>query len=151
MDRLPRNVRTCSGIQKRRRLRHSRMIRQIYITLALMIEILAPLAPSPRRGGSHGGGQGSGLNGAFSLRRISALEIAASRHGKCIGGACLGPAPVNEQNRPCNHAANQGGLTKSTSPSFARSPVPRKIVTDQLCQGALTRKGCTSAATHSVD
>src|ERR1700756_5760643 len=48
LQRRRRNVRTCSGIQKRRRLRHSRIIRQIYITLALMIEIRAQLAPPPR-------------------------------------------------------------------------------------------------------
>jgi hypothetical protein len=37
------------------------------------------------------------------------------------------PAPTNEQNGPCNDAANQGGLTKSTSPGFARSPIGRAL------------------------
>jgi hypothetical protein len=36
------------------------------------------------------------LNGEFSPRRISALEIAASRHGKCIGAVSPG------RHRPTN-------------------------------------------------
>jgi hypothetical protein len=62
------------------------------------------------------------LNGELSPRRICALDVAASRHGKCIGGSTAGPPPTNEQIRLYNHAVSQGALTKPTSPTFARSP-----------------------------
>jgi hypothetical protein len=40
------------------------------------------------------------LNGKFSPRRISALEIAAPRHGKCIGAASCGRhRPTNRTDR----------------------------------------------------
>ncbi|MFL9862072.1 MULTISPECIES: hypothetical protein [Paraburkholderia] len=40
------------------------------------------------------------LNSEFSPRRISALEIAASRHGKCIGAASPGRhRPTNRTDR----------------------------------------------------
>jgi len=46
---------------------------------------------------------------------------ARHRKGLPISSSIARPAPTNEQNRPCNPAASQGGLTKSTSPTFARS------------------------------
>jgi hypothetical protein len=64
--------------------------------------------------------RGAVLNGGFSPRRISALKIADLASRQMHRFSISRRAPANEQNRPCDHVVRQRGLTKSTSPSFAR-------------------------------
>lgn len=64
------------------------------------------------------------LNGEFSPRRITAFKIAGTGYGKGIGPASAGrQAAADRQNRPYNHAVSHGFLTKSASPTSARSRV----------------------------
>ena len=68
------------------------------------------------------------LNGKFSPRRISALEIAAPRHGKCIGAASLGRhRPTNRTDRatmPHARRPDEIGLPNFCTLSSAANPCP---------------------------
>ncbi|MFM0512999.1 hypothetical protein [Paraburkholderia sp. RL17-373-BIF-A] len=74
------------------------------------------------------------LNGEFSSHRISGFKIAASRHGECTTVAL--PGRHRAPNRPCNPAISQCGQTKSTSPTFERSPVGRDLTRELLTERA---------------
>ena len=127
----------CSGIQKRHRPQPPRIIQQIYITLALMLEIRAQIAP-PQHGFKNATASEGSLRTVRLLRHLATQAMTVSCSVTCTSYPFITQVDA--------HRRKDRGECSSCKDGVARGPIRARILGSSMKSAAEVAARITSGA-----